>query len=584
MFRSIRWQIAIPYIFLILIIMTGLGYYLTNYFRQIQLDRLENKMTTEAQAISAVLSSQIDDGIQTEEIDKQVAQWANILGVRLTLILPEGTVLVDSHESPEQMNNHLNRPEVQEALQNGLGKSIRFSQTLGYDMMYLAVPIMNREKVFGTIRISLPLEEVNESITQLHRAIILGTVFASVLSIILASIIAERTTRPIRELTTAVQNIIANNLEQVSLPASNNEVGQLAQAFNNVSKELHDHIMSLEAERSKFASVLEQMNDGVIIVDENGQIQLINPAAEVMFDAKSRDVLNQSMAVSLRHHKIITLFRSSRASSQPQSTTLELSSLGLYLQGTAIPLSETLPGNTLLIFQDYTNIRRLETIRRDFISNISHELRTPLASLKALTETLLEGAFDDPPAARRFLKRIETEVDSLALMVQELLELSRIESGKVPLNLLPSSPYDLITAAADRLWLQAERSGLTIAIECPQDLPAVLADPRRIEQVIVNLLHNAIKYSPSESEIILAARQHDSMIEFSVKDSGIGIADDDLPRIFERFYKADRARSKAGTGLGLAISRHLVEAHQGKIWAESLEGRGSTFYFTLPLA
>ena len=564
--------------------MTGLGYYLTNYFRQIQLDRLEIKMTTEAQAISAVLSSQIDDGIQTEEIDKQVAQWANILGVRLTLILPEGAVLVDSHENPEQMNNHLNRPEVQEALQNGLGKSIRFSQTLGYDMMYLAVPIMNREKVFGTIRISLPLEEVNESITQLHRAIILGTVFASVLSIILASIIAERTTRPIRELTTAVQNIIANNLEQVSLPASNNEVGQLAQAFNNVSKELHDHIMSLEAERRKFASVLEQMNDGVIIVDENGQIQLINPAAEVMFDAKSRDVLNQSMAVSLRHHKIITLFRSSRASSQPQSTTLELSSLGLYLQGTAIPLSETLPGNTLLIFQDYTNIRRLETIRRDFISNISHELRTPLASLKALTETLLEGAFDDPPAARRFLKRIETEVDSLALMVQELLELSRIESGKVPLNLLPSSPYDLITAAADRLWLQAERSGLTIAIECPQDLPVVLADPRRIEQVIVNLLHNAIKYSPSESEIILAARQHESMIEFSVKDSGIGIADDDLPRIFERFYKADRARSKAGTGLGLAISRHLVEAHQGKIWAESLEGRGSTFYFTLPLA
>ena len=564
--------------------MTGLGYYLTNYFRQIQLNRLENNLTTEAQAISATLSPQIDDGIQTEEIEKQVAQWANILGVRLTLILPEGTVLVDSHENPDQMDNHLNRPEVQEALQNELGSSIRFSQTLGYDMMYLAVPIINREQVFGTIRISLPLEEVNETITQLHRAIILGTVFASVLSIILASIIAERTTRPIRELTTAVQNMITNNLEQVSLPASNNEVGQLAQAFNNVSKELHDHIMSLEAERSKFASVLEQMNDGVIIVDENGQIQLINPAAEIMFDATSRDVLNQSMAVSLRHHKIIALFRSSRASSQPQSTTLELSSLGLYLQGTAIPLSETLPGNTLLIFQDLTNIRRLETIRRDFISNISHELRTPLASLKALTETLLEGAFDDPPAARRFLKRIETEVDSLALMVQELLELSRIESGKVPLNLLPSSPYDLLSAAADRLWLQAERSRLTIAIECPQDLPAVLADPRRIEQVIVNLLHNAIKYSPSESEIILAARQRDSMIESSVTDSGIGIADNDLPRIFERFYKADRARSKAGTGLGLAISRHLVEAHQGKIWAESVEGRGSTFYFTLPIA
>jgi two-component system phosphate regulon sensor histidine kinase PhoR len=563
--------------------MTGLGYYLTNYFRQIQLVRLENKMASEAQAISETLSFQINDGVPTEDVNKQVAQWANILGARITLILSEGTVLVDSHEDPEQMDNHLNRPEVQEALQKGLGTSIRFSQTLDFDMMYLAVPLISKEQIIGTVRISLPLEEVNASITQLHRAIILGTIFASILSIILASIIAERTTRPIRELTVAVQNMLSDDSEQESLPSSKNEVGQLAQAFNNVSAQLHDQITSLEAERSKFASVLEQMNDGVVIVDENGQIQLINPAAEIMFGIISRDVLNQSMAVSLRHHKIIALFRSSRASSQTQSTTLELSSLGLYLQGTAIPLGETLPGNTLLIFQDLTNIRRLETIRRDFISNISHELRTPLASLKALTETLLEGAFDDPPAARRFLQRMETEVDSLALMVQELLELSRIESGKVPLQLVPSTPYDLLISAADRLWLQAERSGLSIAIDCPEDLPAVLADPRRIEQVIVNLLHNAIKYSPSESEIILAAKQRDSMIEFSVTDSGIGIADDDLPRIFERFYKADRARSKAGTGLGLAISRHLVEAHSGKIWAESEEGRGSTFYFTLPV-
>ena len=231
-----------------------------------------------------------------------------------------------------------------------------------------------------------------------------------------------------------------------------------------------------------------------------------------------------------------------------------------------------------------TRQRQIETIRRDFISNVSHELRTPLAALKALAETLHTGALEDPPAARRFLEQMETEVDALNLMVSELLELSRIESGRVPIERKPTRPADIINPAFERLHLQAERAGLSVTVDCPPELPPVLADAARMQQVVVNLLHNAIKFTPPAGQIHLQAQLQEGSVLFSVRDSGIGISADDLPRIFERFFKADRARATSGTGLGLAIARHLVEAHGGKIWAESEPDKGSTFYVTLPLA
>jgi two-component system phosphate regulon sensor histidine kinase PhoR len=330
--------------------------------------------------------------------------------------------------------------------------------------------------------------------------------------------------------------------------------------------------------------VLEVMTDGVLIVDEAGKVQLVNSAAENMFGVAHSEALGRSLIEALRQHQIADIWEQCRKSGEMQTTTIEISARRLYLQCVATPLGSALQGSTLLLFQNLTRLRRLETVRQDFISNLSHELRTPLASLKALAETLQENAIDDPPAARRFLQRMETELDALTQMVEELLELSRIESGRVPLKMSPTPPSRLIHQAVERLALQAERANLEISIHCPEDLPPVLADERRLAQVIVNLLHNAIKFTPAGGKIDLRAERDDDAIIFTVKDNGIGIPSEELPRIFERFYKTDRARSSGGTGLGLAIARHLVEAHGGQIWAESIEGQGSTFSFSIPIA
>ncbi|NIW44374.1 MAG: hypothetical protein GWN30_06265 [Gammaproteobacteria bacterium] len=249
---------------------------------------------------------------------------------------------------------------------------------------------------------------------------------------------------------------------------------------------------------------------------------------------------------------------------------------------TITPLENSPQKNSLLIVQDLTQLRQLETVRRDFISNISHELRTPLASLKALAETLQISALDDPQAAKRFLSKMETEIDSLAQLVSELLELSRIESGQVPLELTRTDAWHIFSNAVDRMKILAENGNITLKAENQAGQVDILADSPRLTQVLVNIIHNAIKFTPENGEIDCILKLQDDNIQFSIKDTGSGIAREDLPRIFERFYKSRRTKKGTGTGLGLSIAKHLVGAHGGKIWAESHLGEGSTFIISLP--
>jgi two-component system phosphate regulon sensor histidine kinase PhoR len=584
MFRSIRWRIAVPYALAFTVIILGLGFYLARFFRQAELGDLERELAAESRLLADILANRMDSPAETIDLDTQAVEWSQILGARVTIVSPDGTVLGESHEDRATMDNHLQRPEIQESLSSGVGRSIRFSSTVGFDLMYVAVPVHSEDVLLGFVRVAIPLEQIEARMDHLQRTLLITTLVAALLVVALAMLISSYTTRPLRSLTRSVQSMSIDDLIDSPSTTTKDEVGQLASAFISLGAQLQNQIGALEAERTKLVSVLDQMTDGVLIIDAQGQVQLVNPAAQRIFGVSERSALGNSIAEVIRHHQLVELWKLCQETGQSQVTSVDLTSRRMLLQSTAIPLSQALPGSVLMVFQDLTQVRRLENIRRDFVSNISHELRTPLASLKALTETLQESALDDPPAARRFLSRMETEVDSLSLMVQELLELSRIESGKVPLQLEPVGPTGLLTAAVGRLGLQAERAGLQISIQSMEDLPSVLADPRRIEQVVTNLLHNAIKFTPSGGRIELAAEQAGDMIQFSVRDTGAGISTESLPRIFERFYKADQSRTGGGTGLGLAITRHLVEAHGGRVWAESVEGQGATFYFTLPVA
>lgn len=584
MFNSIRWRIAIPYLILILLTLTGTAIYISYYIREIYINELSNDLLNTARILRKDLVTTFSDSSANTDLDELAREWSELIQTRLTLIYADGTVIGESHDDRTRMDNHSGRLEILDAKSKGEGTSIRFSHTEGFDMLYAAVPVTSDgNTITGYIRLAVPLSNVKATVQHLQQTILIFSLGAMAVAVVLAFWIASQSTKPLLKLTEAAEKIAAGDLDSRIVPTTSDEVGKMTRAFNLMADELSQKIDALNNERGKLAAVLSEMSDGVIIADDQGVIQLINPAAENMFGVNHSDAMGNSLIQALRQHQIVDLWKSALGSSEPQLAILEMTSRRLYIQMVATSFGELIPGSTLFLFQNLTRLRHLETVRQDFISNISHELRTPLASLKLLAETLQESALDDPPAARRFLERMETEVDSLSMMVSELLELSRIESGRVPLKMEIIKPKKLIDQALAHIAIQAQRKGISILVDCPEDLPAVLVDPTRMEQVLINLIHNAIKFTPQGGSITLKGEVAADTVQFSVQDTGIGITMEDLPRIFERFFKSDRARSGGGTGLGLAIAKHLVEAHGGKIWASSQENSGSTFFFTVPI-
>lgn len=352
--------------------------------------------------------------------------------------------------------------------------------------------------------------------------------------------------------------------------------------LNTLSKLKKDHEEFI-SEKAVFSSILSNMNDGILVVDENNIVTLINQSACSVFNVARQDAIGHSFVEVIRHFKMNELLQKTIAARSLHIESFETAPEKTFIRCIATPLDKEMPGSILFLMQDLTRIRQLEIIRRDFVSNVSHELRTPLTSLKLITETLQDNLQEDPQEAKRFLNRMSAEIDNLTQMVEELLELSKIESGRVPLEKRWVKPDKMILSACERMTLQAKMAGLKYSHKCAQNLPSIHVDKSRLERVLVNLLHNAIKFTPPGGEIELSAHQKLNTIVFSIKDSGVGIQPKDLDRIFERFYKSDRSRSERGTGLGLSISKHLVEAHGGKIWAESQVNQGSTFSFSIPI-
>ena len=583
MFSSIRWRITISYVGLIVLIIAGLTFYASTVVRREYQENLRTQLAASARRMAQAAQPLLAAPADTAILDTNAKEWGNLLQARVTIIRADGLVLGDSAEDGAHMDNHLGRPEVQQALLGGLGVSTRYSQTMGYEMMYVAVPIPENGPVVGVARLALPLTQVESAVDHLRRQLLIASLFIILPAIAIAVFIAERTARPVRQLTQVAQRIAEGDLNARILLRKKDEVGQLARALDHMADQLRTQVTNLAEERGRLAAILERMADGVVMTDENGTVQMVNPAAARLLDVSQATATQLTFAQLVRNHRLIDVWQRCQLLDTEQVETIE-DQRGLFLQAVITPFHEAQVRNYLIVLQDLTQIRRLETVRRDFISNLSHEIRTPLAAMKALVETLRGGALDERTTAEHFLQRLEGEVDLLTQMVQELLDLSRIESGRAPLLLRPVQLSEVILPVVERLQPQAERAGLILQLDLPDQPLTVLADMERVRQVVTNLVHNAIKFTPSGGSVTISAATDRDEVVIAVRDTGVGIPANDLPRIFERFYKADRARSGGGTGLGLAIARHVVQAHGGRIWAESTEGKGSTFFFSLPSA
>jgi two-component system phosphate regulon sensor histidine kinase PhoR len=413
-------------------------------------------------------------------------------------------------------------------------------------------------------------------------AMLLGALVTSLVltAILVASL--QLNGRQVRRVTAVLDHLAEGDYSARADLLAGGELNQLSRAVNRLAERTERQSQRRKRERDRFETVLHSMSDGVIMLDRRGTVALMNPAAERLLRSPADKALRESFVQVVRDYRLADVWQQCAQRREEQTATVEVSA-GFFLRINVTPFLRGASNGYLVLLQDLSHLYRLEAVRRDFVSNISHELRTPLASIKALVDTLRDGAMSDPPAADHFLGRMEIEVDSMTQMVQELLELSRIESGQAPLRLFPSALGILIEPSVERLRPQAARASVTLTVVLPDELPQVMVDADRIRQVIINLVHNAIKFTPPGGYVTVTARAVHDGIVVSVADTGIGIPSEDLPRIFERFYKADRARSGGGTGLGLAIAKHTIQAHNGRLWVESSEGKGSTFSFTLPL-
>ncbi len=583
MFRSIQWRITFWFVLLIVVSMTVLGIFLTNSVRNTQLDNLANQLENEARIVSEVSLPYLSDAADENSIDAIVKTLGVQIDERITVIAIDGTVLGDSDEDPSIMENHSTRPEVKEAIESGYGESIRYSTTLDEKMMYVAVLVTDGQYNYGIARAALPVTQVDELVNSIINSVVLATIITALLIIIAILVIAPATTRPIAELTRASRRIADGDFDYKITAGGSDESGQLARAFNEMRLKIKDMIDKISADRAELLTILENMTDGIIMTDNEGNITLVNAACKKILNVEGKEITAKPLIEVFRDHQLNDILKRCLNTGKQQATQFESGALKKFIQAVAIPVSSDGLNGALILLQDLTELRSLQTMRRELIGNISHEFRTPLAGIKAMAETLQDGAINEQDAARDFLNRIEAEVDRLTQMVSELTELSRIESGKVELMPEIVDINRLIQEVLDQLAPQAERQNLVLKTRFDAGQLLVKADKERMRQVIINLVHNSIKFSRPGGAITAITGKQGNLAVIEIADEGTGISKDDLLHIFERFYKADKSRRGQGRGMGLAIAKHIVQAHGGSISATSEEGRGTTIRFTLPL-
>lgn len=548
---------------------------------------VEDKLLAEAD----IIREQLADYISTNNLTGMQVMLNRInkdTNTRITVIDTSGKVLAETNYDLVLMGNHLQRPEVQQALAGQVGKQRRFSTTMQVNFLYIAEPVYQNSKITSIVRLATPLKELDG----ISRSISLSTLLALVPGLILALLLAYRfasnITRPIKEIKNAATEITQGRLDTEISIISNDEIGQLAKAIDFMAASMKDKINSIKDENTKMEAILSSVMNGIIAVDSEKHILFINPVAQKMMGIHEQNITGKHLLQVIRNNKLDNLIRSILEEQNVTDTELVLTYpeeriCKVYTNPIKYTDSNRIIG-IIIIIQDVTEIRKLEKLRSEFVANVSHELKTPLTSIKGFVETLKAGAIEDTEAAERFLNIIEDEADRLNRLITDILSLSELENKRLKANVEEIDVFSAIKEVVSMLQNQADKKGITLLYSLEEDIQRLSGDRDRFKQMLINLIDNAVKYTPDEGDIEIIAYNEGQNVVISIKDNGIGIPKEYIHRLFERFYTVDKARSKklGGTGLGLAIVKHIVMQLDGKIEVQSEVGKGTEFTVTIP--
>ena len=524
------------------------------------------------------------DTDRTHSFSEIAAQEAQAAGARATIIDTSGTVLADSESNPEGMENHASRKEFASALAGKTGSNERLSATLGIPFLYVAAPVSG-----GAVRLAYPLSQIEAVQTQVHRRMLWGAALAFLIASLVAGAASTWISRRLERIVDVAARIERGDLRARLDDPSFDEIGKVAAAIDKTAGQVERSFAAVRSSQRQLETLLNSMQDAVIAVSSEGLVQWANQPMDRLVPQRTR--LNAPVVETVRDPDFLATVKA--ATTTKEVTTARAASIvpGRAFDVTAAPLPD---GGVVAVLRDLTETERVEKTRRDFIANVSHELRTPLTSIQGYSETLLDSLPENSGPTREFLEIIRKNAARMARLTEDLLTLARVESGETRFETEPVPPVELLHDAEESFREIARTQGVDLQIISSNgkasgsvdSLPLVRADREAIHQVFSNLIDNAMKYGRTGGRIVLGARMAQRGIEFFVEDFGAGISSEHLPRLFERFYRVDKARSResGGTGLGLAIAKHITRAHGGSIRAESELGHGSTFVFTLPLA
>jgi two-component system, OmpR family, phosphate regulon sensor histidine kinase PhoR len=583
---TMRWKLLLSHLLVVFIMGGALYGWLSTRLGDYMVEETRAGLLSEARL--ARLTSSREIRYLRRDAPALATAIARETRARVTFISPEGEVLGDSDVGPgelKEMENHLGRPEVQQALKSGQGSAIRYSSTIRTPMLYVALPFQSAAGEKGVLRLALQLSSLQQTRESLRAIVAFALAATMLISLLLSFILSNVTSRSLRAMARIAAQIGNGEFGRRVPVMGRDEVGELAVVMNDMAARIEGELKSVAAEKNRLDTILRGMGEGVMVTDARGVITLVNPAFRNLFDLRE-DVEGKPLMDITRHP---SLHEASKKLIGTKTEHLEEFALPLNGGKTVlthwVPLleNESLQG-VVAVFHDISDLKRLEKIRRDFVANVSHELRTPVTVIKGYAETLLDGALaTDPERAAVFLEKIHCHAGRLASLIGDLLILSELESGVTPPEASPVAIGPVVDHACAMLEEKALSKKISIVQPAGRESGQVMAERAKLEQVLVNLLDNAIKYTPENGSITISSTESDGMLTIAVSDTGIGIPDKDLPRIFERFYRVDAARSReqGGTGLGLAIVKHIVQLYGGSVSVESRPGKGSTFSFTL---